>query len=335
MHCALRRARRASRIGRIDWRGFAMSLWRPHAGASKKGAALSSQAVIAGAQRHAPLQACLLLTAAYLCWTLHDVVIKLLSSGYTLAQVLFFGRVVSLPIAAVMAHRNGGFATLRPVRPWQHVMRGGVSIVEMFCFVGAIALAPLADMFTITFAAPFIMTILSVIFLGERVGWRRWTAVLAGFLGVFIVLQPSGAGYGFASMLAIGSAIGYAVFLVMTREMTRTESVPGMVFWNSLMVMIVTAILMIPGWKTPTGIDIWWFAAIAVTGAIGQLLVTEAFRLGEASLLAPLQYTSLIWAAIFGYWIFGDVPTPTLWAGAAVIIAAALYVVHRESRQRP
>jgi drug/metabolite transporter (DMT)-like permease len=178
------------------------------------------------------------------------------------------------------------------------------------------------------------MTILSAVFLHENVGWRRWTAVVTGFLGVLIVLQPSGAGLGLASIFAIGSAVAYAIFLILTRAMTRHEPVPVMILWNSGLVMIFMGIWMIPVWRTLTPEDWVRFIAIAVTGAIGQFTTTEAFRMGEASLLAPLQYTSLIWAALFGYVVFDDVPSATLWVGAAVIMMSTLYIVLHEHRKR-
>jgi drug/metabolite transporter (DMT)-like permease len=149
-----------------------------------------------------------------------------------------------------------------------------------------------------------------------------------------VVLQPSGAGMGTASILALGSAGAYAGFLVLTRFSTRHEAVSVIVLWNSGLQIVCVALWMIPIWKTPTPHDWMLFSTIAVTGVIGQYATTAAYRLGEASLLAPLQYTSLIWAALFGYLIFGDVPTLTLWMGAAIIIAATLYVMQHEYRRK-
>ena len=135
-------------------------------------------------------------------------------------------------------------------------------------------------------------------------------------------------------MLALGSAVAYAVYLVLTRLVTRHEPVPVIVLWNSGLVMIFVALWMIPLWKTPSSHDWWLFATISVTGVIGQYATTEGFRLGEASMLAPLQYTSLIWAALFGYLVFGDIPTLTLWIGAAIIILSTIYLMHHERRTR-
>jgi drug/metabolite transporter (DMT)-like permease len=202
----------------------------------------------------------------------------------------------------------------------------------MLFFTAAVWLMPLADAITIGFAAPLFMTILSVPLLKERVGPRRWTAVLLGFIGVVIVLQPSGAGYGLPSLYALGSALAFALLIIVTRVLTATETVPCLMFWNSGIVASVMLVLMLPEWRTPTGWGIWAFALSAGIGAVAQLLITEAFRLGEVSLLAPIQYTSLLWAGFFGYAIFGNVPTTTLLIGAAVIVASTLYIVQREAR---
>ena len=203
---------------------------------------------------------------------------------------------------------------------------------DMLCFMAAVWLMPLADAITIGFAAPLFMTLLSVPLLRERVGPRRWTAVLLGFVGVVIVMQPSGAGYGLPSLLALGSALAFALIVILTRVLTAIESVPCLMFWNSGIVASAMAVLMLPEWRAPTGWGIWVFMLSAGIGAVAQLLTTEAFRLGEVSLLAPIQYTSLLWAGLFGFAIFGDAPTATLLIGAAVIVASTLYIVEREAR---
>ncbi len=271
---------------------------------------------------------------AYSLWPLHDTVIKLLTSHYPFTQILFFARLLSVPVALWLIVSRQGFSGLKPVRPWLHAGRAAFSLVDMLCFVSAIALTSLANAITISFATPLIMTALSVIFLGEKVSWKHWLAVAAGFLGVVIVFQPSAAGFGIASFYALGSACAYAVFLILTRVMTKTESVASMMFWNSSIMMVIMGVAMLPHWKMPVGHDIWLFLYLTVSGTLAQWITTTAFRYGEASLLAPMQYTALIWAAIAGYLVFGDVPSPMLWVGAAVIIGATLYIVEGEARSR-
>ncbi|HUL06663.1 MAG TPA: DMT family transporter [Candidatus Acidoferrum sp.] len=283
-------------------------------------------------RHHLPVPAALLMTAAILAFSVQDAAIKWLSKDYGLAQIIFFSRILAVPLAVLLAHRSGGLAQLRPKRPLLHVLRASFTVCDMLCFTAAVWLMPLADAITIGFAAPLFMTMLSVPLLKERVGPRRWTAVLCGFIGVVIVLQPSGAGLGPASFYALGSALAFAILIILTRTLTASEAVPCMMFWNSGLVATVMLVLMLPHWHTPSGWGIWVFLLSAGIGAVAQLLITEAFRLGEVSLLAPIQYTSLLWASFFGYAIFGDAPTPMLLLGAAVIVASTLYIVEREAR---
>ena len=283
-------------------------------------------------RHHLPVRAALTLAAAILCFSGQDVALKWLSTDYGIAQSLFFGRILAVPLALWLALRAGTLAQLRTRRPFRHLLRAGCTISDMTMFVASISLMPLADTITIGFAAPLIMTVLSVFLLKERVGPRRWAAVIVGFLGVVIVMQPSGAGYGPPALFALGSATAFATVLILTRSLAATESVPCLMFWNSGIVSAAMAVAMLPSWRTPTGLDLGIFAINAATGAIGQKLITEAFRLGEVSLLAPIQYTSLLWAAFFGFLVFGDKPTLTLLFGASIIIASTLYIVEREAR---
>lgn len=283
-------------------------------------------------RHHLPVPAALLMAAAIFFFSVQDAAMKWLSRDYSLAQIIFFSRILAVPLAVVLAYRSGGFAQLRAKRPLLQVARASLTICDMLCFTAAVWLMPLADAITIGFAAPLFMTMLSVPLLKERVGPRRWTAVLLGFIGVIIVLQPSGAGFGLPSFYALGSALAFALLIILTRALTATETVPCLMFWNSGLVASAMFVLMLPEWRTPSGLDIWVFLLSAGIGALAQMLITEAFRLGEVSLLAPIQYTSLLWASCLGYLIFDNVPTTTLLIGAAVIAASTLYIVQREAR---
>lgn len=283
--------------------------------------------------RNLPIRAAGLLLVAMLLFSAQDVALKWLTSGYSVPQVIFFGRILAVPLSLYLAIRSGGLGQIRSRRPASHFFRVGLTAADMLMFTTSISLLPLADTVTIGFAAPLIMTALSVPLLKEKVGIQRWAAVVVGFIGVLVVMQPSGAGYGLGAMLALGSAAAFAMVLILTRSLTNTDTVPCMIFWNSMGMAIIMGVLMIPSWRTPVGEDIWIFALNALTGAIGQLLITESFRHGEVSLLAPIQYTSLLWAALFGFVFFHDVPTLTLIVGAVIIIASALYIIEREARQ--
>jgi drug/metabolite transporter (DMT)-like permease len=202
----------------------------------------------------------------------------------------------------------------------------------MTLFMIALKLLPLADAIAIGFASPLFCTALSVPLLKERVGPRRWAAVFIGLCGVLVILQPSGTGFGTGALAALGACFAYAFLLIASRAMSATESVPCLMFWNAFTMFVVMGGWMIFDWRTPTGTDIYIFGQIAVIGAIGQYLVTAAFRHGEVSLLVPIEYLGLVWATALGYIFWSDIPTLTVFAGAAIIIASSAYIIHRETR---
>lgn len=282
-------------------------------------------------RHHLPVRATLYMVAAVGCFSVQDALFKWLATDYGAAQLVFFGRILAVPLAVYLAMRSGGLQQVRTYRPGKHLLRIAITAADMLMFVAALRLLPLADAIAIGFAASLFMTALSVPLLRERVGPRRWAAVIVGFVGVLVVLQPSGAGFGLGSILALGSALSYALILILSRQLATTESMAGLMLWNSAGIVLIMAVLMIPEWRTPSADDAWIWMASAVTGAAAQFLITQAFRTGEISLLAPIHYTTLLWATAFGYLVFGDVPTIAVIAGAGIIIGAAVYIVHREA----
>jgi drug/metabolite transporter (DMT)-like permease len=285
------------------------------------------------ALRNVPLKAVLLMIGSVTAFSTQDAALKWLVDGYSMPQVLFFGRILAMPLALFLAMRAGGIGTLATRRPLAHAWRGLCTVTTMTLFIFALKLLPLADAIAIGFASPLFCTALSVPLLKERVGPRRWAAVFIGLCGVLVILQPSGTGFGVGALAALGSCFAYAFLLIASRAMSATESVPCLMFWNAFTMFVVMGGWMIFDWRTPTGADIYVFCQIAVIGAIGQYLVTAAFRHGEVSLLVPIEYLGLVWATALGYILWSDIPTLTVFAGAAIIIASSAYIIHRETRQ--
>ncbi len=281
-----------------------------------------------------PVKAVLLMIGSVTCFSVQDAAYKWLTDGYDVTQILFFGRIFALPLAVVLAMRAGGIRTLATRRPLAHLGRACCTIVTLMLFLYGLRILPLADAIAIGFAAPLFTTALSVPLLKERVGPRRWAAVLIGFVGVLVILQPGSTGFSFGGLLALGSAFTYAFLLIISRALASTESGPSLMFWNSLGMFVVMGTAMLWEWRTPVGHDIWVFAAIAMIGAIGQFFVTEAFRFGEVSLLVPIEYLGLIWATLLGYLLWDQVPTAMVLAGAGIIIASSAYIIHRETKQK-
>lgn len=285
-------------------------------------------------RHNVPLKAVLLMIGSVTAFSMQDAAYKWLASGYSVQQILFFGRILALPLAIALAMRAGGIGTLATRRPFAHAGRACCTIVTLLLFLFGLRILPLADAIAIGFAAPLFTTALSVPLLKERVGPRRWAAVIVGFVGVIVILQPGGTGFGIGGLFALGSAFTYAFLLIASRALAATESGPSLMFWNGFGMFAVMGIAMLWDWRTPTGSDIWVFCAIAVIGAFGQFFVTEAFRFGEVSLLVPIEYLGLIWATVLGYMLWNQVPTPTVLIGAGIIIASSAYIIQRETRQK-
>jgi drug/metabolite transporter (DMT)-like permease len=282
-------------------------------------------------RRLAPYRGLAYMAAGVFCMSVIDAVAKALVGGYALPQLVFVGRLPGPFFAIALALAGGGMASLTTRRIGWHVLRSLVTVVTTVSFFACLGLLPLADAVAIAFAGPLFMCALSVPMLRERVGPRRWAAILVGFVGVAIVLQPSGTGLGLGPLLALVAALAYALSINLSRLLSDTETSQSMLFWVSVFMLAGSGALLPFCWKTPDLHDALLFALLAVAGTLGQFCVIQAFRYGEVSLLAPLEYSALIWATLFGFLFWQQLPTATVVAGAAVIMVSSLYVVHREA----
>lgn len=282
--------------------------------------------------RNAPGRAVLYMLAAIALLSLMDAAAKWLTSDYSVWQIVFLTRFVTLAFALGIAMRAGGLATLATRRPWTHLGRSAIALAMVITFFLALRTLPLADAIAITFAAPLFMTVLSIPMLGERVGPRRWAAVLIGLAGVLVIVKPSGDSLQWAALLALASAALYAVMLTIGRRMTATESSHTIVFYFALVAVVVTGVAMPWVWATPTLEDLGLFLVVGLFGSLGGYMMTQAFRYGEVSLLAPFEYTALIWATLLGFAIWGHLPDWSVFAGAALVVASGIYIAQRETR---
>ena len=273
----------------------------------------------------------LLMLLSILLFSLMDAGLKTLSAHYPALQVATLRAASSLPLVLAWALLTVGWRPLLRVRWPLHLLRGVLGIVMMGSFVYALGELPLSTAYSIFFVAPLLITALSVPILGERVGPRRWTAIAIGLLGVLVVLRPTGAGMlttaGFAVLLA---ALGYAVSAITVRVLARTDSTQAITFWLLALMALGAGALAWPQWVPLRAEHAWIIGGIGIAGAIGQYAITEAFRLGEASLIAPLEYTALIWGVALDLALWGVLPDAITWLGAAIIIASGLYLIRRE-----
>jgi len=263
--------------------------------------------------------------------SLMDGGLKGLAGHYPPLQVTTLRASASLPIVVAWIAWRGGFAQLLRVRWPLHLLRGVLGILMLSLFAYALKRLPLADAYSIFFVAPLLITALSVPILGERVEWRRWLAIAVGMGGVLIVLKPSGAGVlSFAGIATLVAAAAYAVTAITVRVLSRTDSTQSMMFWLTALMAIGAGALALPHWQPVRPGDWPVIAGVAITGALGQYAITEAFRRGEASVIAPFEYTALAWGLGLDWFIWGVTPALRMLAGAAVIIGAGIYLVHRE-----
>lgn len=268
-----------------------------------------------------------------------DVAIKWLSADYPTLQILFFRSLFGLiPLIAPVA-LSGRWGDLRTRRPLAHLARGLAVVVAAGSFFYALGALPLATVYTIGYSAPLFMTALSVPWLGEPVGPRRWAAVLLGFAGVVLAIRPGfGGDAGFLSLgaaAALVGAIGYAVALVSVRLLSRTETNAAIAIYSTLVMTLVSGCLLPGRYVPPTPADFALLAGLGLVGGLAALALVEAFRRSPAAVLAPLEYTTMIWAVMFGFLIWGEVPDGWVAAGAVIVIASGLYIAHRERRHRP
>ena len=263
--------------------------------------------------------------------SLMDGSLKTLSQHYGVWQVACLRGLVTLPVAGVWIALTGGFRQVVRVRFPLHLARGALGITTLAAFAYGVRTLRLSEAYTIFFIAPLLITAFAALMLGERVDRRRWVVIVVGFAGVMIVLRPTGEGaVSLAGLAILASAVGYALSAITVRVLGRTDSSQSMVFWLMLFVAIGAGALAFPTWRPIQSADWPVIGAMAVTGSIGQWAITEAFKRGEASVIAPLEYTALVWGVALDWILWRVLPVPRTFLGAAIVIACGIYLVRRE-----
>jgi drug/metabolite transporter (DMT)-like permease len=260
--------------------------------------------------------------------------IKYLGAAIPTGETIFFRGAISLVVLAIIAWRVEGLHILKTQNLRSHALRSLAGTASMFCWFNALTLIPLADFTAISFTAPMFLTLLAMLFLGEKIHRYRWTALLVGFLGVVITIGPhvSFGGNTVGLVLSFGAAIFSALAMLFLRSMSGSggEHAITITFYFSAFVMICGGVTAVVGWPMPTP-EQWFFIALAgFLGVFGQLLMTFSYRYAEVSTIAPLDYTNLLFAVGFGYYFFAEVPPWSMWVGAPLVIAAGLIILWRE-----
>jgi drug/metabolite transporter (DMT)-like permease len=273
--------------------------------------------------------------AAVFVFSCMDALLKFFVEFYPPMQVSALRGFASLPFLLLPALFTGRLGDLKPVR-WQLLMvRGLLALIVMGGFMYAVQVLSLADAYAIFLSAPLIVTALSVPFLGERVGWRRWAAICLGMAGVIAMLRPTAAGLMTIGALgAFVSAIGYAFNAIMLRVLARTEKALAVVFWQFVILSTLSTLIVVVVWDwVPLRLDhVGWLALLGLTGAIAARLMTEAFRLAPPSVIAPFEYTALLWGVTIDWAFWNTLPGSSVYFGGGIVIASGLYIIWRERK---
>lgn len=262
-----------------------------------------------------------------------DATLKMLASSYPPMQIGALRGAASLPFLLAAVALWGRWADLRPVRIGLHLLRGVLAVAMMVGFIYAVKALSLANAYSIFFVAPLLVTALAVPLLGERVERQRWVAIAVGLGGVLTMLQPGQQTIGLLGMLgALVAATAYALSAITVRMLTRTDSTAAMVFWFLVLLTLFCGVIALPGWVRVQPEDWPWIAVLGLLGIIGQHFVTEAFRHAAASVVAPFEYTALLWAMGIDWVVWSVLPEARALLGGSLVISSGLYLIWREHR---
>jgi drug/metabolite transporter (DMT)-like permease len=270
-----------------------------------------------------------LMLMGMLMFSLNDTMGKMLVATYSIGQVLLIRSLAALFILAPFLWCQGLPSLVRIDRPWLQALRVALSTFEVFCFYYAVIYYPLADVMTWWLACPIYIAALSPFLLGEKVGWRRWTAIAIGFAGVVIALQPATRTIDIAMLVSIIGPLAFAIFIIAGRSLRATPDIT-LVFWQIIGAGIAGIAIAPFDWTPLTAKDTMLLGLLGIVAMLAHVLVNRALKLADAATTAPLQYTLLFWAIVFGWVFFGDIPNGPMILGASLIVASGIFIVWRE-----
>lgn len=292
------------------------------------------------------MQGVALMTAAMAVLPCMDAIAKYMATFEAMSpgQVTFYRFLFQIVFTLPLLFTVAGAASLRPKRPWMNLLRGALHGAASLLFFTAVKYMPLADVFAIYFVEPFILTAMSAAFLGEKVGWRRWLAIVVGFGGAMIVIQPSFALFGWTALLPVGCAFLFSLYLFMNRAIGEADSPLTMQTVAGFGGVLFVGTTLLAGDAAGIGdfapslpsswLGLGLLLLLGSLSGYGHLLIVRAFRLAPLSLLAPFQYFEIISGVVLGYAVFGDFPSASKWLGIAIIVASGLFIIWREQKLR-
>ena len=275
----------------------------------------------------------LLMSLGIALLTANDAASKFLVQTHPVGQVIGLRQAATLLVLIPYVMFFSRWSALRVVNWPGQIVRGTLFLIGSIFIVWSLGELPLATAITMLFASPIFMVVLSAPLLGERIGRHRWIAVLGGFAGVLIIMRPGGEAFQWALLLPVLGALVNALRDVLTRKLSRTETSIAILFWSNIILMAGGLASAPFGWVPVSATAALWFLAAGIFNGTAHFCIIEALRTGEASVVAPVRYTALLWAAVIGFVVWGELPDFWLWVGAAVIVGSSLYMIRGERRR--
>lgn len=277
------------------------------------------------------LKGALLALAAFALFATHDVGVKTLGQYYAPFQIIFFSVLLGFPLATMMLMRDATPGTLRPVHPWWNAARTVASLVTGVSAFYAFSVLPLAQVYAFIFAAPLLITVLAIPVLGERVGLHRWAAVIVGLIGVLVVLRPGAEALSLGHVAGLTAAFGSALAAVIVRKIGQEERSAVLMLYPMMASFVVMAAIMPFVYRPMPAEHLGLVALVSLLSFFATLLTIAAYRRGDAAVVAPMQYSQILWAAVYGLAFFDEVPDFATILGSSIIIVSGLYIVLRET----
>lgn len=272
--------------------------------------------------------------AGVLLLTISDALTKWLVTRYGPFQIILVRNLTALPLVAALVVWVDGWRGLRSARPTVHAWRGLLTLAAAYAFILSLRTLPLAEATALIAAAPLFIAALSAPLLRERVGAPQWAAIAVGFAGVLVVTRPGAAAFQAASVLALAATALYALVMISAKRIDPRDGVRTVMLHLTLAAALLSSFAAFGSWPEPRASDALLFLAMAVAGTVGVTLITQAFRMAPAAVVAPFDYTALVWAGLLGWLVWDDAPDVQTVVGAAVIIAGGLYLVLNERRTK-
>ena len=272
-----------------------------------------------------------LMVAATVTMIVQHSMAKLLAADLSVLEIVFFRTVAALLFFMPWMLRSG-LTIFRTERLGLHVIRAFFQTISAFGFFLGLAIVPLATVTALHFTTPIFAILIGIVVLGERVSVRRWSAILAGFVGTLIILLPDAAAIGHGELFVLGSALAWAAAIIVIKVLSRTDTSITITAYMYLLMTPITLVAALFDWTWPTATQYAWLVAIGITGALGHVFMAEALKRAPTHVVTPFDFFRLVWATIVGIWLFSETPDAYVWIGGAIVIASVSYIVWREHR---